>query len=228
MSRRVPPRPAAVSSWLLPPVDPLPVVKPEPRLGPPLATRLTTRAGTNGGRHSRALPAAPPPSALTEDGAIAVPHTSDHAAGDALVHAEISQAGCHPCGGSRRPRAKRTGPVAAFAGLTVGLLVLKMSRQRADARSQEARIATALVLAPPPMDADLVTPPGGPRSCRASALGLARWPGTATAAGLARDCCAMPVPSTGMPPRVARGSANGRWPGSCAATVTGSPTSISA
>jgi hypothetical protein len=48
-----------------------------------------------------------------------------------------------------------TSPVAAFAGLTVGLLVLKMTRQRTDARAQEARIVPALMLAPPlaPTDA---------------------------------------------------------------------------
>jgi hypothetical protein len=40
-------------------------------------------------------------------------------------------------------------PLAAFAGLSVGLLVLKMSRQRA-ARPQRAHAPAALVLAPPP------------------------------------------------------------------------------
>ena len=42
-----------------------------------------------------------------------------------------------------------TSPVAAFAGLTVGLLVLKMTRQRRFAHVQEPHVATALVLAPP-------------------------------------------------------------------------------
>jgi hypothetical protein len=42
-----------------------------------------------------------------------------------------------------------TSPVAAFAGLSVGLLVLKMTRQRTHARVLEPRVATALVLAPP-------------------------------------------------------------------------------
>jgi hypothetical protein len=42
-----------------------------------------------------------------------------------------------------------TSPVAAFAGLTVGLLVLKMTRQRRLGRAPEPRVATALVLAPP-------------------------------------------------------------------------------
>jgi hypothetical protein len=40
-------------------------------------------------------------------------------------------------------------PVAAFAGLTVGLLVLKMTRQRTCSRVQEPHFAPALVLAPP-------------------------------------------------------------------------------
>jgi hypothetical protein len=48
-----------------------------------------------------------------------------------------------------------TSPVAAFAGLTVGLLVLKMTRQRRFARSEEPRVATALVLAPPLTATDL-------------------------------------------------------------------------
>lgn len=42
-----------------------------------------------------------------------------------------------------------TSPVAAFAGLTVGLLVLKMTRQRRFSLAQEPHVATALVLAPP-------------------------------------------------------------------------------
>ncbi len=42
-----------------------------------------------------------------------------------------------------------TSPVAAFAGLTVGLLVLKMTRQRRFALAQEPHVATALVLASP-------------------------------------------------------------------------------
>src|SRR5258708_23987557 len=54
-------------------------------------------------------------------------------------------------------------PVAAFAGLSVGLLVVKMTRQRRPAGSQEPRIVPALVLAPPPADAGLVTRfPAGP------------------------------------------------------------------
>jgi hypothetical protein len=43
-----------------------------------------------------------------------------------------------------------TSPIAAFAGLSVGLLVLKMTRQGIHAPVQEPRIVPALVLAPPP------------------------------------------------------------------------------
>jgi len=43
-----------------------------------------------------------------------------------------------------------TSPVAAFAGLTVGLLVLKMTRRRRLGRAEEPRVATTLVLAPRP------------------------------------------------------------------------------
>jgi hypothetical protein len=48
-----------------------------------------------------------------------------------------------------------TSPVAAFAGLTVGLLVLKMTRQLRFTRAEEPRVATALVLAPPLTATDL-------------------------------------------------------------------------
>jgi hypothetical protein len=47
-----------------------------------------------------------------------------------------------------------TSPLAAFAGLSVGLLVLKMTRQRTHASAQEPRIIPALVLAPPPATAN--------------------------------------------------------------------------
>lgn len=50
-----------------------------------------------------------------------------------------------------------TSPIAAFAGLSVGLLVLKMTRHRIHAPVQEPRIVPALVLAPPP-------PPNGTAS----------------------------------------------------------------
>jgi hypothetical protein len=46
-----------------------------------------------------------------------------------------------------------TSPVAAFAGLSVGLLVLRMTRQHGDARTRAARPATALVLAARPSGA---------------------------------------------------------------------------
>ena len=46
-----------------------------------------------------------------------------------------------------------TSPVAAFAGLSVGLLVLRMTRQHADARTPGARPATAVVLAGRPAGA---------------------------------------------------------------------------
>jgi hypothetical protein len=58
-----------------------------------------------------------------------------------------------------------TSPIAAFAGLSVGLLVLKMTRPRSHVPVQEPRLATALVLAPPPATADVATgvqPGSGP------------------------------------------------------------------
>jgi hypothetical protein len=42
-----------------------------------------------------------------------------------------------------------TSPVAAFAGLTVGLLVLKMTRHHVTRHRDEPRVVPALVLAPP-------------------------------------------------------------------------------
>jgi hypothetical protein len=47
-----------------------------------------------------------------------------------------------------------TSPVAAFAGLTVGLLVLKMTRLLRFGHVEDPRVATALVLAPPPAPTD--------------------------------------------------------------------------
>ena len=67
-----------------------------------------------------------------------------------------------------------TSPVAAFAGLTVGLLVLKMTRQHTITRTQQPRVATALVLAPPPSAADSVTPTAQPNGGPAASM---RWPG---------------------------------------------------
>jgi hypothetical protein len=43
-----------------------------------------------------------------------------------------------------------TSPLAAFAGLSVGLLVLKMTRRRASTCAPEPRVVPALMLAPPP------------------------------------------------------------------------------
>jgi hypothetical protein len=59
-----------------------------------------------------------------------------------------------------------TSPVAAFAGLSVGLLVLKMTRRHADARTRGARPLAALVLAARPVDADRF-----PRSTAAASSG---------------------------------------------------------
>jgi hypothetical protein len=69
-----------------------------------------------------------------------------------------------------------TSPVAAFAGLTVGLLVLKMTRQRTVARTQQPRLATALMLTPP-SSASNVTPAAQPG--RSSPVHV-RFPGDAT------------------------------------------------
>ena len=41
-----------------------------------------------------------------------------------------------------------TSPLAAFAGLSVGLLVVKMTRQRANSRPRGSGASTTLVLAP--------------------------------------------------------------------------------
>jgi hypothetical protein len=85
-----------------------------------------------------------------------------------------------------------TSPVAAFAGLTVGLLVLKMTRQR---RFTEPRVATALVLAPPPTATGFAA--GGAASGEPSED--LRWPGEVTrhrpgtrpGPGLLRDASAI-------------------------------------
>jgi hypothetical protein len=69
-----------------------------------------------------------------------------------------------------------TSPVAAFAGLTVGLLVLKMTRQRRFASAQEPRLATALVLAPPLPMTDVTAG----AAANGAAAGDLRWPGEAT------------------------------------------------
>jgi hypothetical protein len=54
-----------------------------------------------------------------------------------------------------------TSPLAAFAGLSVGLLVVKMTRQGANSRPRGLRASTPLVLAPPP-STDQVAPSTSP------------------------------------------------------------------
>jgi len=68
-----------------------------------------------------------------------------------------------------------TSPIAAFAGLSVGLLVLKMTRQQVHARAQEPHIVPALVLAPPL--APPATAAGAETSSPAAHL---RWPDSVT------------------------------------------------
>jgi hypothetical protein len=65
-----------------------------------------------------------------------------------------------------------TSPLAAFAGLSVGLLVLKMTRQRASASGREPRIGPVLMLAPPPTITGTTADagPDGPTT-------YLRWPG---------------------------------------------------
>ncbi len=46
-----------------------------------------------------------------------------------------------------------TSPLAAFAGLSIGLLVLKMTRQQANATTRASTPKQALALAPPPVSA---------------------------------------------------------------------------
>jgi hypothetical protein len=55
-----------------------------------------------------------------------------------------------------------TSPIAAFAGLSVGLLVVKMTRQSADRRSWGPGTRTTLVLAPPTPSTDQLPPPTSP------------------------------------------------------------------
>jgi len=69
-----------------------------------------------------------------------------------------------------------TSPIAAFAGLSVGLLVLKMTRQHTYARAGEPRVATALVLAPP-----LASPmPAAAAQTSTSPAAHLRWPDSVT------------------------------------------------
>jgi hypothetical protein len=55
-----------------------------------------------------------------------------------------------------------TSPLAAFAGLSVGLLVVKMTRQRTNSRAREPETSTTLVLAPQPPGSGQVTSPTAP------------------------------------------------------------------
>jgi hypothetical protein len=55
-----------------------------------------------------------------------------------------------------------TSPLAAFAGLSVGLLVVKMTRQRANSRVRERRTSTTLMLAPHPPGSGQVAAPTVP------------------------------------------------------------------
>jgi hypothetical protein len=88
-----------------------------------------------------------------------------------------------------------TSPVAAFAGLTVGLLVLKMTRQRTYARAQEPRIVAAVALASP-ADAGMAARPPAPGPGPGAHL---RWAGEMTrhrngtrpGPGLLRDASAI-------------------------------------
>jgi hypothetical protein len=66
-----------------------------------------------------------------------------------------------------------TSPIAAFAGLSVGLLVLKMTRQRIHPAVQEPLIVPALVLAPPPPPDGMAS---GPRP-GGSSTADSRWSG---------------------------------------------------
>jgi hypothetical protein len=66
-----------------------------------------------------------------------------------------------------------TSPIAAFAGLTVGLLVLKMTRQRTHASTQEPRTVPALMLAPPPTITDATPSP----ETNGNTTTYLRWPG---------------------------------------------------
>jgi len=72
-----------------------------------------------------------------------------------------------------------TSPLAAFAGLSVGLLVLKMTRQRRLTRDPEPRIATALILAPPPA----ATNAAGDAVASTGSIAPVRWAETASRGG---------------------------------------------
>ncbi len=122
-----------------------------------------------------------------------------------------------------------TSPIAAFAGLSVGLLVLKMTRQHIHA----PRRATAPRHGPGPRPAARGRQHGLPErrpapAQQATSIRQAKSSGTAAAGAPAPVCCAMPARSTGTPLRGASGSASECWPASYAAMATGSPTSTCA
>jgi hypothetical protein len=89
------------------------------------------------------------------------------------------------------PADRRDQPLAAFAGLSVGLLVLKMTRQGRPTGDLEPRVATALVLAPPPA----TTNPAPDTVATAGPVAPVRWAespgprrnGTGPRPGLLRD-----------------------------------------
>jgi hypothetical protein len=64
-----------------------------------------------------------------------------------------------------------TSPLAAFAGLSVGLLVLKMTRRRTHASAQQPRIVPALMLAPPTITSMAANP-----EANGTAPTHLRWP----------------------------------------------------
>ena len=88
-----------------------------------------------------------------------------------------------------------TSPIAAFAGLTVGLLVLKMTRELRSFRDEGPRAATALVLAPPPMPSDVAagagTSGGSPPDIQWPAEAAVHRSGTQPRPGLLRDARAI-------------------------------------
>src|SRR5438034_3348632 len=55
-----------------------------------------------------------------------------------------------------------TSPLAAFAGLSVGLLVVKMTRQRTNSHARQPRTNAALVLAPYPANSGQAASPTVP------------------------------------------------------------------
>jgi hypothetical protein len=65
-----------------------------------------------------------------------------------------------------------TSPIAAFAGLTVGLLVLKMTRQRTHVRAEEPRIMPSLMLTPSP----IITGTAHSAEANGNTTTYLRWP----------------------------------------------------